>query len=106
MVDKGACTAPHVGIFPKGAPRVTKHTIIGDGLPERTDPAALVVGPSRSRLGADGALYVADTLASRIAAIPKAMTRGNSAHLGDTIAQGGPLFAPLGLAGSRRTAIF
>lgn len=84
--------------FSKGAPRLTKHTIIGDGFPERTDAAALVVGPTGVGLGADGTLYIADTLASRIAAIPKAMTRGNSAHLGNTIAQGGPLFAPLGLA--------
>src|SRR5271166_758896 len=83
--------------FSKGAPRLTKHTIIGDGFPERTDPAALVIGPTGVGLGSDGTLYVADTLSGRIAAIPHAMTRGNSAHLGNTIAQGGPLFAPLGL---------
>jgi len=41
---------------------------------------------------------IADTLASRIAAIPRATTRGNSAGLGNTITQGGALFAPLGLA--------
>jgi hypothetical protein len=84
--------------FSKGAPRITKHTIIGDGFPERTDPAALVIGPTGVALGSDGTLYVADTLASRIAAIPNALKRGNSAHLGGTIAQGGALFAPLGLA--------
>jgi hypothetical protein len=84
--------------FSKGAPRITKHTIIGDGFPERTDPAALVVGPTGVGLGSDGTLYVADTLASRIAAIPNAMKRGGSAHLGNTITQGGALFAPLGLA--------
>jgi hypothetical protein len=84
--------------FSKGAPRITKHTIIGDGFPERTDPAALVVGPTGVGLGSDGTLYIADTLASRIAAIPRATTRGNSAGLGNTITQGGALFAPLGLA--------
>ena len=84
--------------FSKGAPRITGHSIVGDGFPERTDPAALVIGPTGLGLGSDGTLYVADTLASRIAAIPKALTRKNSAHLGITIAQGGSLFAPLGLA--------
>jgi hypothetical protein len=84
--------------FSKGAPRITKQTIIGDGFPERSDPAALVIGPTGVGLGSDGTLYVADTLASRIAAIPNAMKRGNSAHLGNTITQGGALFAPLGLA--------
>ena len=84
--------------FSKTTPRITKRTIIGDGFPERTDPAALVIGPTGLGLGNDGTLYVADTLASRIAAIPNAIERGNSAHLGTTIAQGGALFAPLGLA--------
>jgi hypothetical protein len=84
--------------FSKGAPKITDHTIIADGFPTRTDAAALVVGPTGLGLGSDGTLYVADTLASRIAAIPHAMTRHNSADLGNTIAQGGPLFAPLGLA--------
>jgi hypothetical protein len=84
--------------FSRGAPRITKHTIIGDGFPERTDPAALVIGPTGLGLASNGTLYVADTLASRIAAIPNAMKRGNSAHLGTTVVQGGALFAPLGLA--------
>jgi hypothetical protein len=85
--------------FSKTPPKLTKTTIIGDSFPERTDAAALVVGPTGLGLGSDGTtLYVADTLASRIAAIPNAIKRGNSAHLGTTIAQGGSLYAPLGLA--------
>jgi len=84
--------------FSKTTPKITGHTIIGDGFPERTDPAALVIGPTGVGLGSDGTLYVADTLASRIAAIPNAMKRGDSAHLGTTITQGGALFGPLGLA--------
>jgi hypothetical protein len=84
--------------FSRTAPRITERKIIGSGFPERTDPAALVVGPTGVGLGNDGTLYVADTLASRIAAIPKATTRGNTAGLGSTITQGGALFGPLGLA--------
>jgi hypothetical protein len=97
VVDKGTVLRLTMD-FSKGAPRITDHTIIGDSFPERTDPAALVIGPTGVGLGSDGTLYVADTLASRIAAIPKAMTRHNSAHLGNTIVQGGSLFGPLGLA--------
>ncbi len=84
--------------FSKTPPKLTGHTTIGDGFPERTDLAALVIGPTGVGLGTDGTLYVADTLASRIAAIPDAMKRGSSAHLGTTITQGGALFGPLGLA--------
>jgi hypothetical protein len=97
VVDKGTVVRLTMD-FSKTAPRITKHTVIGEGFPERTDPAALVIGPTGVGLGGDGTLYVADTLASRIAAIPKASTRGNSAGLGETIVQGGSLFAPLGLA--------
>ena len=46
---------------------------IGSGFPQGTDPAALVIGPTGLGVGANHAL-VADTLASRIAAIPDAMS--------------------------------
>jgi hypothetical protein len=91
--------------FSKTPPKITDHTIIASGFPTRTDPAALVIGPTGVGLGADGTLYVADTLASRIAAIPNATKRHNSAKLGNTIGQGGALFAPLGLAVAPNTDI-
>ena len=40
---------------------VTESSVIADGFPERTDPAALVVGPTGVDLGNEGTLYVADT---------------------------------------------
>ena len=83
--------------FSKSTPKVDSTVVIGSGFPERTDPAALVIGPTGVGLS-DGTLYVADTLDSRIAAIPNAMTRHNSAGTGTTITQGGSLFGPLGLA--------
>jgi hypothetical protein len=49
--------------------------VIGTGFPARTDPNALVIGPTGLALGQHGILYVADTLGNRIAAIPDAMGR-------------------------------
>jgi hypothetical protein len=80
-----------------GVPQVQDSTVIGSGFPERTDPAALVVGPTGVALGGDGTLYVADTVRSRLAAIPQALTRVTSAGDGATVRTGGVLNAPLGL---------
>jgi hypothetical protein len=79
-------------------PLVLEETKIGSGFGERSDPAALVIGPTGLGLGKDGTLYVADTLNSRIAAIPNAAFRESSAGIGQTVSQGGALNAPLGLA--------
>jgi len=63
-----------------------------------TDPDALVVGPTGVGLGHGGVLYVADSGANRIAAVPNAMTRMIPASGGGTtVAHGGPLNDPLGL---------
>ncbi|MFD8783521.1 hypothetical protein [Kitasatospora sp. NPDC059599] len=72
-------------------------TEIGSGFPERTDPAALVLGPTGVGLH-DGTLYVADTVRSRITAIPDAITRTDSAGTGRVVTSGGNLNAPLGMA--------
>jgi hypothetical protein len=81
-----------------GRPRRESTTIIGSGFSETADPAALVIGPTGVGLSWDGTLYVADTLNNRIAAIPEASTRTTSMLTGMTVAQGGALNAPLGLA--------
>ena len=79
-------------------PPVVKHiTTIGSGFAERTDPAALVIGPTGVGLGDDGTLYVADTLNNRIAAIPDAEKTMSDAGVGTTVSGGGALNAPLGL---------
>jgi hypothetical protein len=78
-------------------PVVKQRAIVGSGFPERTDVAALVIGPTGVALGRDGTLYVADTLRSRLAAIPNAVTRVTSAGDGATVRTGGPLNGPLGL---------
>ncbi|MFI9785262.1 hypothetical protein ACIHEI_17420 [Kitasatospora sp. NPDC051984] len=72
-------------------------TVIGSGFPQRTDPAALVIGPTGVSLGRDGTLYVADTVPNRITAIPRALTRDDSAGTGRVITSGGDLNGPLGM---------
>ena len=95
-VHKG--TVVRIGLSTSAnAPSVTSETMIGSGFPERTDPAALVVGPTGVGLGPNGTLYVANSAANRITAIPSALTR-SSAVSGSTITSGGNLNDPLGLA--------
>ena len=79
-------------------PDVLSETVIGSGFAERTDPTALVVGPTGVGLGLDGTLYVADTVNSAIQALPNALFRFDSAGLGQTVSAGGALNGPLGLA--------
>jgi hypothetical protein len=82
----------------KAVPTVDSMTVIGSGFPVRTDPNALVIGPTGVGLGDGDILYVADTLGNRIAAIPNAVRRQTSAGTGTTVTQGGALNGPLGLA--------
>ena len=83
---------------PGEAPEVVKSTQIGSGFSARTDPAALVIGPTGVGLGPDGTLYVADTLNNRIAAIPHAVTRFKDDGTGSDVSVGSALNGPLGLA--------
>jgi hypothetical protein len=56
---------------PFQTPIVLASTRIGSGFPAKTDPNALVIGPTGDGLGEDGTLYVADSVGNRIAAIPR-----------------------------------
>ncbi|MBV9205419.1 MAG: hypothetical protein JO037_08445 [Actinobacteria bacterium] len=91
-------TVQRLVITTVGLPRLLNSTKIGSGFPARTDPAALVIGPTGVGLGPNGTLYVADTLTSRIAAIPNAVLRLSDAGSGQTVFEGTPLNGPLGLA--------
>jgi hypothetical protein len=82
---------------PYQTPRVLSGTEIGSGFSARTDPAALVLGPTGDGLSRNGTLYVADTLNNRIAAIPNALFRHGNDGRGFTVSKGGHLNAPLGL---------
>jgi hypothetical protein len=80
-------------------PRIDSVAVIGSGFPERTDPAALVIGPTGVALSPNGHfLYVSDSLNNRVAAISKPLDRTTSAGVGDTVTSGGSLNDPLGMA--------
>jgi hypothetical protein len=87
------------------APRVVARHVIGAGFGEHSDPAALIVGPTGVGLAKDGTLYVADTVGNRIAAIPNAPWREDSAGAGGTVTSGGSLNSPLGLTIGRDGSI-
>ena len=73
-------------------------SVIASGLAERSDPDALVVGPTGLGLGRNDTLYVADTADNRLAAVTDASHRTVSAGRGRTVSIGRALDAPLGLA--------
>lgn len=79
-----------------GKPEIESTTIIGSGFSERTDPAALVIGPTGVGLH-NGTLYVADSVNNRIAAIPHAITRTITDFAGKDVTSNGSLNDPLGL---------
>ncbi len=93
-------TVVRLGLFSTygHAPVVFSEQVIATGFPERTDPEALVVGPTGVGLGHNGTLYVADTQGNRIAAVPNAVFRGSVLGGGGfTVTQNGALNNPLGL---------
>jgi hypothetical protein len=81
-----------------GVPSVGSETVIGKGFAERTDPGALVVGPTGVGLSG-GTLFVADSIDNRIASIPDALNRTGPPVAGPgVVSSGGALNDPLGLA--------
>ncbi len=97
VVNRGTVLRIRLIIAHERMPRMVTEKVIGSGFPERTDPDALVIGPTGVALGSNGTLYVADTLQSRIAAIPNALTRQAASSGGMTVSEGGALNGPLGL---------
>ena len=98
LVFGGTVLRIDVAIANGSAPRIASMAVIGSGFPERTDPAALVIGPTGVSLSADQqTLYVADSLDNRIAAIANPLFRNSSAGVGVTLSMGGALNDPLGL---------
>jgi hypothetical protein len=89
-VDEGTIVRIELSGLASPQPTVGAETVIGHGFAERTDPAALVVGPTGLGLGSDGKLYVADSVKNRIVAIADA--------IGRMTATGGTIVSALGLA--------
>ncbi len=98
VVSHGSVLRILLGIPPSGTPRELARAVIANGFEERTDPTALVLGPTGLGLDFEGRLFVADTLQNRIAVIPDALFRLEDAGAGITVSQGGALNQPLGLA--------
>jgi hypothetical protein len=115
-VKSGTVVRLDLQLSPSQLPSLESITVIGSEFSERTDPAALVIGPTGVALspncgghdagecdagadeGADrSVLYVADTLNNRIAVIERPLKRSTSAGSGETLSSGGSLNAPLGL---------
>lgn len=98
VVNRGTVARIVLAIPDTGKPQELLRSVVGSGFEERTDPAALVIGPTGLALSKDGTLYVADTLQNRIAAIANAPFRRNSGGTGMTVSEGGALNQPLGVA--------
>lgn len=115
-VAKGTVVRLDLHLSASKMPALESITVIGSGFAQRTDPAALVIGPTGVALspgcGGDDekacdrnddddsdrtVLYVADTLNNRIAVIDRPLRRTKSDGTGQTLTQGGSLNAPLGL---------
>jgi hypothetical protein len=97
VVDGGTIVRIDLSMSTRAAPSIASETTIGTGFAERTDPAALVVGPTGLGLGTDGTLFVADSASNRIASIADALTSTGPA-VGTMVSSGGALNDPLGLA--------
>ncbi len=88
VVHRGTVVRIVLSVPRHGTPRVLSNQVIAKGFAERTDPGALVIGPTGVGLGHGGTLYVADSVNNRIAAVPHALTRFDGtrqwwAHGGD-----------------------
>ena len=105
VVNHGTVLRMNLTIAKGAKPSLESMTVIGSGFSEKTDPAALVIGPTGVHLAPSGdsqddegiTLYVADSVNNRIAAIPNALHRDFSAGRGITVTKGGALNDPLGL---------
>ena len=105
IVNQGTVVRLDLSIRHGAAPSLQQMTIVASGFAERTDPTALVIGPTGLALSRKGdglddkqVLYVADSLNNRIIAIENPLQRNTSAGTGETISKGGALNDPLGLA--------
>ncbi|HKM68063.1 MAG TPA: hypothetical protein VJX70_12920 [Candidatus Acidoferrum sp.] len=113
VVDQGTVVRVNLAVSQSSMPVLESLTVIGSGFPERTDPAALVIGPTGvglspncgrdagdcgARFGEDEAiLYVADSLNNRVTVITDPLTRTRATGPGAVLTSGGRLNDPLGL---------
>jgi hypothetical protein len=113
VVNQGTVVRVNLRVSETKMPFLESLTVIGAGFSERTDPAALVIGPTGVGLSPlcpsgerecefpsfeDGpVLYVADSLNNRVVVITNPLTRTRPAGPGMVLSSGGSLNDPLGL---------
>lgn len=105
VVNQGTVLRIDLAVSQTKMPQIRSISGIGTGFSERTDPAALVIGPTGVGLSPGCSeeekdacvLYVADSLNNRIVAIFNPLRRRNSMGTGLTVSSGGSLNDPLGL---------
>ncbi len=113
VVNQGTVVRVNLGVARNSMPVLESLTVVGSGFSERTDPAAMVIGPTglglsptcshdaydcESQFGeAEAVLYVADSLNNRITVITDPLTRTIAAGSGAVLTSGGRLNDPLGL---------
>lgn len=111
VVNQGTVVRVDLNTAKGSKPAVTSMTKIGSEFSQRTDPTALVIGPtgvglspanansSSAKNGPTGqVLYVADTLNNRIQVITDPLNRTTTAGTGTTFTADSSLNGPLGLA--------
>jgi hypothetical protein len=113
VVNQGTVVRVNLTVSTSAMPFLESLTVIGAGFSERTDPAALVIGPTgvgmapacqhdagncRFPFGEDEPiLYVADSLNNRISVITDPLTRSTPSGPNKVLSSGGSLNDPLGL---------
>jgi hypothetical protein len=97
VVNKATVLRLDLALPPGKPPTVTSQTVIASGFGEQADKGVFIIGPTGLALGHHGELYVSDAIGNRIAAIPNAATRIDSAGTGRDVTKDGLLQRPLAM---------
>jgi hypothetical protein len=113
VVNQGTVVRVNLAVSTSAMPFLESLTVIGAGFPERTDPAALVIGPTGLGMAPacqhdsgncwfpfgedEPILYVADSINNRIDVITDPLTRATPSGPDKVLSSGGSLNDPLGL---------
>ncbi len=97
VVTKATVLRLELSIADGKPPVVIGQTVIGSGFGEQAAKDVFIIGPTGLVLGKGGVLYVSDALGNRIAAIPDAATRRDSAGTGRDVTKDGMLQRPLAM---------
>jgi hypothetical protein len=98
VVDKANVVRIKLSMAPGKPPAVVDTTVVGNGFGQQADKDVFIIGPTGLALGANNTLFVSDAIHNRIAAIPNAVTRTDSAGTGQDVTADGLLHRPLAMA--------